>query len=283
MISSALVLARLTSASPPSQKVWTALARCSLSVNRTSRGTGHDGAGLPHADQLPEGSGQRRGADQPPQLSELSGAAQKFYRFLTTEQRTVSREEFADYLCWAADNLTNLAFSQQVQQVSFDEQRGLFEVVTQRDRFWRATSVGIGKQINLPDCVTAQDDTCFHASEMMLRTPDLAGKRVTVVGGGQSGADLFLNIFRGEWGQPLSLNWVSRRNNYNALDEAAFANEYFTPEYVDSFSTLGEEARRQMLHEQKMTSDGITTESLLAIYRAMYHRFEVLRENPGRT
>lgn len=31
----------------------------------------------------------------------------KFYRFLTTEQRTVSREEFADYLCWAADNLTN--------------------------------------------------------------------------------------------------------------------------------------------------------------------------------
>lgn len=51
--------------------------------------------------------------------------------------------------------------------------------------------MGIGKQINLPECVTAQDDTCFHASEMMLRTPDLAGKRVTVVGGGQSGADLF--------------------------------------------------------------------------------------------
>lgn len=203
----------------------------------------------------------------------------KFYRFLTTEQRTVSREEFADYLCWAADNLTNLAFSQQVQQVSFDEQNGLFEVVTQRDRFLaRHVCVGIGKQINLPDCVTAQDDTCFHASEMMLRTPDLAGKRVTVVGGGQSGADLFLNIFRGEWGQPLSLNWVSRRNNYNALDEAAFANEYFTPEYVDSFSTLGDDARRQMLQEQKMTSDGITTESLLAIYRAMYHRFEVLRE-----
>lgn len=86
-----------------------------------------------------EGSGQRRGADQPPQLPELP-AAQKFYRFLTTEQRTVSREEFADYLRWAADNLTNLAFSQQVQQVSFDEKSGLFEVVTQRDRFSRATS-----------------------------------------------------------------------------------------------------------------------------------------------
>ncbi|WP_312284346.1 lysine N(6)-hydroxylase/L-ornithine N(5)-oxygenase family protein [Yokenella regensburgei] len=205
----------------------------------------------------------------------------KFYRFLTTEQRTVSREEFADYLCWAADNLTNLAFSQQVQQVSYDEKSGLFEVVTQRDRFFaRHVCLGIGKQINLPACVNEQSDRCFHASEMMLRTPDLAGKRVTVVGGGQSGADLFLNIFRGEWGQPKALNWVSRRNNYNALDEAAFANEYFTPEYLESFATLGEAAREQMLREQKMTSDGITTESLLAIYRAVYHRFEVLREKP---
>lgn len=203
----------------------------------------------------------------------------KFYRFLTTEQRTVSREEFADYLYWAAENLSNLAFNQQVQEVSFDDDSGLFTVVTQRESFLaRHVCLGIGKQINLPDCVTEQSDRCFHASEMMLRAPSLKGKSVAVVGGGQSGADLFLNIFRGEWGQPRELNWVSRRNNYNALDEAAFANEYFTPEYLESFATLGDGARRQMLAEQKMTSDGITSESLLAIYRAMYHRFEVLRE-----
>ncbi|MGU0056762.1 SidA/IucD/PvdA family monooxygenase [Enterobacter hormaechei] len=184
-------------------------------------------------------------------------------------------------MCWAADNLTNLTFSQQVQQVSFDEQNGLFEIVTQRDRFLaRRVCVGIGKRIDLPDCVTAQDDTCFHASEMMLRTPDLAGKRVTVVGGGRAVRSVFEYLPWG-MGQPLSLDWVSRRNNYNALDEAAFANEYFTPEYVDSFSTLGDDTRRQMLQEQKMTSDGITTESLLAIYRAMYHRFEVLRKTLG--
>lgn len=205
----------------------------------------------------------------------------KFYRFLTTEQRTVSREEFSDYLAWVAARLSNLAFNQPVTRVSFDDATQLFTVETAKERFQaRHVCLGIGKQANLPDCVTEQSDRCFHASEMMLRKPDLAGKRVTVVGGGQSGADLFLNIFRGEWGQPAALNWVSRRNNYNALDEAAFANEYFTPEYLESFSTLGASARQQMLSEQKMTSDGITTESLLAIYRAMYHRFEVLREQP---
>ncbi|TLI30947.1 hypothetical protein EWT52_07905 [Escherichia coli O25b:H4] len=49
----------------------------------------------------------------------------------------------------------------------------------------------------------------------------LVGKRITVVGGGQSGADLFLNALRGEWGEAAEINWVSRRNNFNALDEAA--------------------------------------------------------------
>ncbi|CAI0855441.1 lysine N(6)-hydroxylase/L-ornithine N(5)-oxygenase family protein [Serratia grimesii] len=202
----------------------------------------------------------------------------KFYRFLNTEQHTVSREEFADYLSWAATGLDSLAFNQDVHAVNFDENQRQFVVTTQNDVFYaKHVCVGIGKKIKLPDCVTQQNDQCFHASEMMFRKPNLSGKRVAIVGGGQSGADLFLNIFQGEWGQPEQLNWISRRNNYNALDEAAFANEYFTPDYVENFYTLGSSAKQHMLREQKMTSDGITSESLLAIYRAMYHHFDVLQ------
>lgn len=203
----------------------------------------------------------------------------KFYRFLTTEQRTVSREEFADYLDWAANALDSLAFSQSVERVEFDDRQRLFIVTTAQGQYRaRHLCIGIGKMPCLPACVTEQNDRCFHASEMTLRNPDLRGKRVSIVGGGQSGADLFLNVFRGEWGQPQQLNWISRRNNYQALDEAAFSNEYFTPEYVNSFFSLGDSAKQRILAEQKMTSDGITSESLLTIYRAMYHRFEVLRE-----
>lgn len=54
----------------------------------------------------------------------------KFYRFLTTEHRTVSREEFADYLSWAANGLDSLTFSQDIQSVDFDEQRRHFVVTT---------------------------------------------------------------------------------------------------------------------------------------------------------
>lgn len=201
----------------------------------------------------------------------------KFYRFLTTELRTVSRDEFSDYLRWAAEGMDNLRFNNTVERIAFDDRRQLFAVQTsQGETFARHVCLGIGKQPHLPACVKSASPTCFHASEMSLRQPNLSGKRVTVVGGGQSGADLFLNALRGEWGDVAEISWVSRRNNFNALDEAAFANEYFTPEYVSGFVGLNHAARQKMLDEQKMTSDGITAESLLTIYRELYHRFEVL-------
>lgn len=59
----------------------------------------------------------------------------KFYRFLTTEQRTVSREEFSDYLAWVAKRLSNLAFNQPVTRVSFDDATRLFTVDTAHDAF----------------------------------------------------------------------------------------------------------------------------------------------------
>ncbi|PWD62351.1 NADPH-dependent L-lysine N(6)-monooxygenase [Pectobacterium parmentieri] len=201
----------------------------------------------------------------------------KFYRFLTTELRTVSRDEFSDYLRWAAEGMENLRFNNTVERIAFDDRRQLFAVQTcEGETFARHVCLGIGKQPHLPACVKSVSPTCFHASEMSLCQPNLSGKRVTVVGGGQSGADLFLNALRGEWGEVAEISWVSRRNNFNALDEAAFANEYFTPEYVSGFVGLNHAARQKMLDEQKMTSDGITAESLLTIYRELYHRFEVL-------
>ena len=70
----------------------------------------------------------------------------KFYRFLTTEQRTASREEFADYLHLAAGGMDSLAFNQDVQQIEFDDRQRQFVVTTSNKVFHaKHVSIGIGK------------------------------------------------------------------------------------------------------------------------------------------
>ncbi|WP_163420306.1 SidA/IucD/PvdA family monooxygenase, partial [Escherichia coli] len=93
-----------------------------------------------------------------------------------------------------------------------------------------------------------------------------SGKRVMVVGGGQSGADVFLNALQGHWGEPAQLDWLSRRPNFQPLDESPFTNEYFTPEYVDYFYTLPSEIREREIKTQKLPADGISNHTLRTLY-----------------
>lgn len=87
--------------------------------------------------------------------------------------------------------------------------------------------------------------TVFTPQKWELREPDFTGKRVVVVGGGQSGADIVLNALSGHWGEFTELSWISRRLISSRWMRSIFTNEYFTPEYVNYFYTLPEEVREQ--------------------------------------
>ena len=202
----------------------------------------------------------------------------KFYRFLNTEQKTITRAEFSDYLSWVSKQLSNVAFSQTVENIDFVGDR--FVITTNQAQYQaKHICLGTGKAPYIPAEIKPYlGDNCFHASEIGLRNIDLTGKRVVLVGGGQTGADVFLNALRGNWGKPAQLDWVSRRANFQALDEAAFSNEYFMPRYVEQFYHLDETVKQQEIRAQKLTSDGITSEALLAIYQELYDKFEVQKQ-----
>ena len=63
-----------------------------------------------------------------------------------------------------------------------------------------------------------------------------------------------------------------------ALDEAAFANEFFVPQYVEQFYHLDQSVKQREVQAQKLTSDGITAEALRAIYQELYDKFEVQKQ-----
>ncbi|EAR55207.1 L-lysine 6-monooxygenase [Photobacterium sp. SKA34] len=204
----------------------------------------------------------------------------KLYRFLSTELTCISRHEFSNYLKWASEKLPNVQFATKVEKINFDEKNAIFEIHTNKGMY-RARNIflGTGKVPYLPECAKPHiGERVIHAVEIGLRERDLSDKKVAIIGGGQSGADIFLNVMRGKWGQPACLDWISRRANFQPLDEAAFTNEFFTPEYVEVFCQLKDEVKLKELSSQKLTSDGITQNALLNIYRELYHRFDVLKE-----
>ncbi len=93
-----------------------------------------------------------------------------------------------------------------------------------------------------------------------------------MIGGGQTGAEVFLNSLRGQWGKASQVQWVSRRASFEPLDESPFTNEYFTPDYVNQFLNLPDHKKKTIVSYQKLASDGITPDYLLELYRELYDR-----------
>lgn len=199
----------------------------------------------------------------------------RFYRFLSTEINMISRGEFSNYMAWAASKLDNLHFNEAVDAIAYTGEH--FVITTDRGEYHaKNICLGTGKAPHVPEKFTPLlGKHVFHASDIMNRQLDLTNKRVAVVGGGQTGADIVLNSLQAVWGKPKDLYWVSRRPNYQPLDEATFTNEFFTPQYTECFFNLPELSKKREIKAQKLSSDGITTECLKQIYQYLYQHFEV--------
>ncbi len=197
----------------------------------------------------------------------------RFYEFVNASFENISRCEFADYLGWVASRLRNAGFNAAVRDVAFDGTD--FKVHRDQDSaLAKNLCIATGHRPNLPDWAPAQPDKrCFHASEFLQRAPDVTGKRVAIVGGGQTGAEVFLTLAREGFGTPASLNWISRRANFDQLDASHFADEVFTPDYLRLFFRLPEGRKAGIVEDQKLKSDGISPCTLREVYHLLYrHR-----------
>lgn len=194
----------------------------------------------------------------------------RLYSFVNANFPQVLRREFSEYYAWVCRQLCSVHFNSEIEAVTADES-GL--TIHSRRGLQRTRHVVLGTGLTpaVPGCVQSKlCGTVFHASEYRYRNARLAGRRVIVLGGGQTGAEILLHILSDSDNLPSEVYWVSRRSNFLPLDETPFTNELFTPAYSDYFFHLPPGGRRQLLAEQKLASDGISASLLEAIYRRLY-------------
>ncbi|MFF3347874.1 lysine N(6)-hydroxylase/L-ornithine N(5)-oxygenase family protein [Streptomyces sp. NPDC002779] len=212
----------------------------------------------------------------------------RLFPFYFAERFHIQRAEYDAYCRWVSQNLPALHFGHQVDAVRFNPERDVFEVdFTQLDAdgeaealgrtYTRNIVLGIGTEPYVPDplkpLVDAPGVPVHHAADYLdHRAELLAAEHITVVGSGQSGAEIFLDLLRARPAGRERLHWIGRSAAFAPMEYSKLGLEHFTPDYTRYFHALGEPARDRLLTSQWQLHRGIDAGTLAAIHDELYRR-----------
>ncbi|WP_179381008.1 lysine N(6)-hydroxylase/L-ornithine N(5)-oxygenase family protein [Jannaschia marina] len=210
----------------------------------------------------------------------------RFYDFMAGRFGTVTRREFTDYMAWVADKLPQTRFGAPIERVEHDGNG--FRLTTAAGETWqsRALSIGTGQVPRVPEFAPLGPD-CLHGVDYLTLCPGTADRRVAVVGGGQTGAEIVLDLLSRP-DRPREITWISRRDAFWELQEGGLIDQIYTPAYRRAYRSMPARQQGKALESQKYSSDGLTPQTADALYAALYRQHHlgggtVARLRPGRT
>ena len=205
----------------------------------------------------------------------------RMYPFYIAERFHVPRREYADYCAWVAGRLPSLRFATAVTEVRWLAERDLWELTLRHTdtgatttRLARALTLGVGTEPYLPPALAdVEGERVFHSGEHLHRVAGLteAGVRhVTVVGSGQSGAEVFLDLVRRQREAGWAVTWLTRSWGFAPLDYSKLVLEYTTPAYMRYFNGLEPAVRDRLIASQWQLYKGIDSETIDLIHNELY-------------
>ncbi|ARS52948.1 alcaligin biosynthesis protein [Kushneria konosiri] len=202
----------------------------------------------------------------------------RLYNFYIREQFFLLRNEYNQYCQWVTTQLRTLRFNRDVTRVDYDETAGCYQVHS-RDtlsgelRIHRARRLvlGTGTEPMIPTCCREVRDHLVHSSAYLEQKAALQAKpSITLVGSGQSAAEIYLDLLEGLDKHGYTLNWVTRSPRFFPLEYGKLTLEMTSPDYIDYFHALPRSTRDRLMREQKGLYKGINLELINAIYDRLY-------------
>lgn len=188
--------------------------------------------------------------------------------FLAMHQDSPLRTEFSEYIEWVAEQVST-SFSDRVLDVSFDGD----SFIVESERGARQTKnivVGSGATPSAPNSDWLELRNVWHTAEHLMSSRNIAGKRVAIIGGGQSAAEVFLHLLDNPEDHPRELTWFTGRNGLKPRDESIFTDIYFQPSYGRYFSELSAPRKAEAATRAHGAISGVSDEVLREIYSRMY-------------
>ncbi|MGW6687723.1 lysine N(6)-hydroxylase/L-ornithine N(5)-oxygenase family protein [Streptomyces sp. NPDC054961] len=199
----------------------------------------------------------------------------RLYSFYIRESFYPLRTEYNDYCRWAADRLDNVLYSTSVTEVTYDEAAGLYEVHTDQGEthLARRLVLGTGTPPYVPPACAQAGGDFVHNSAYMQNKAELQRKKsITLVGSGQSAAEIYYDLLAEIDVHGYQLNWVTRSPRFFPLEYTKLTLEMTSPEYVDYFHALPEDTRYRLETQQKNLFKGIDGELINAIFDLLYQK-----------
>jgi lysine N6-hydroxylase len=201
----------------------------------------------------------------------------RLYSFYIRENFFPLRGEYVDYCRWAARRLDTIRFGRQVTSVEYDGEAYVIRAETGHGReTYRARRLvlGTGTPPYVPvACRGLGGDAAIHSSRYLESKAALQVKEsITVVGSGQSAAEIYYDLLGDIDEHAYELTWLTRSPRFLPLEYTKLTLELTSPEYIDYFHALPAAVRDRLGTAQKPLYKGINAELINEIFDLLYRK-----------
>ncbi|MET8678055.1 SidA/IucD/PvdA family monooxygenase [Streptomyces sp. NPDC004647] len=212
---------------------------------------------------------------------------ERMFKFFFSERFHIPRREYDHYCRWVAERLSSCRFDAQVTALEWDEGADAFAVVyrsaagAESRVLARQVVLGVGTDPVVPEPLRSLlTDThagrILHSADYRTHQARLAAADdVTVIGSGQSGAEVALDLLRHQDGDGEGgpyVRWLARTTAFAPMEYSKIGLEHFTPDYIRYFRHLPEATRERLVREQWQLYKGVSEETLGDIHDELYER-----------
>ncbi|HEU5355443.1 MAG TPA: SidA/IucD/PvdA family monooxygenase [Actinocrinis sp.] len=203
----------------------------------------------------------------------------RLFELYFAERFHISRAEYESYCRAVAEALPACRFGSRVtavRQAELPDGRDGFAVTfagndgDSRSVLAANVVLGIGTEPVVPAALfelarEAGPSVCHSAQYLDRASLIHSADDVTVLGAGQSGAEVVLDLLR-TWHRPgRRLRWLTRSAAFEPMEYSKLGLEHFTPDYTDYFHGLPANERASLLARQGRLYKAVSADTLAAI------------------
>lgn len=173
----------------------------------------------------------------------------RLYQFYFFEKFHIPRTEYNHYCQWVASQLKGLQFNSKVQKIEIEEEQ-LYKVIVEEDGestayYAKNVVVGVGTNPTVPaDFKDLQNNRFYHsACYKQNRDETVKARHITVVGSGQSAAEVVYDLLQHQEENNYELHWYTRSKGFYPMEYSKLGLEHFSPEYTRYFYHLNQDKK----------------------------------------